>query len=133
MLIDALHRARDAIGDRLADRGLERGAEVGDIADRQAARAGSHGVPHRRLQSGEREVRIVRGRASAAAAERRGLPARAACSTAGPPGIGEAEQLRRLVEGLAQRVVDRRRQPAIAPDRLDDRSCLWPPETSSIR
>ena len=32
-------------------------------------------------------------------------------------GIGQAEQLRRLVERLAGRIVDRRRQPAVVADR----------------
>ena len=38
----------------------------------------------------------------------------------------ETQKLRRLVVGLAQRVVDRRRKPAIAPDILDQQQLRMP-------
>ena len=73
-------------------------------------------LPHRRLQAGERKVEprlaLERTReieAPGIAVQRRLLDVRAAR-------IGQADQLRRLVEGLAQRIVDGRSPALIVAD-----------------
>ena len=48
-----------------------------------------------------------------------GSPLAAAISTCGPAGVGQAEQFRHLVEGLADGVVDGRAEPHIIADALD--------------
>ena len=56
----------DAVGDVVANGRLERGAEVGNILSRQRRDAGG-GMPYRRLQAGERKMRIFAARPSGAA------------------------------------------------------------------
>ena len=91
-------------------------------------------LPHRGLQAGKGEIqpclalhRPRKGEALRVAALPPPLHRRSAR-------IGQAEQLRRLVEGLAERVVDRRAPALVVADAAcTSRSCVWPPETSSIR
>ena len=76
-------------------------------------------VPERGLEAGEREMRL--GPAEHRPRQRDGRPpSRAPALHRRAAGIAEAEQLGRLVEGLAERVVERRAEPLIAADILDD-------------
>ena len=55
-----------------------------------------------------------------------GLPARGHALDLGAAGITEAQQLGRLVEGLAQRVVERGAEPLVAADVLDHQELGMP-------
>ena len=90
-------------------------AEVGDVLVRQ--RRDLLGLePHRRLEPGQREIGV------APAAHRPRQEEAAAVAAGGlaldlrPAGIAEAEQLRGLVEGLADGVVARGAEPDIIAD-----------------
>src|SRR6185369_13281703 len=99
---------------------LEAGAEIGHVlvAERRARR---RRVPERRLKPGEREMRF-------ASAEHRagqgngGAPAGGASLDFRAARIAKAEQLGRLVERFAQRIVERGAEPLVTADLLDDKS-----------
>ena len=59
--------ARRPVGDDVGDRLLEARAEIGDVLLAQR-RARQRLVPERGLEAGQREMRLARGQASAAAA-----------------------------------------------------------------
>ena len=84
-------------------------------------------APHSRLQAGKREMGLVASqhRPRQVEATRISL-ARAARSTAGPPGKAEPQQLRRLVEGFAQRVIDGRAEPLVSADAAHDQELRMP-------
>ena len=83
---EAGEAAADAVVQRVGDRRLEGGADVGDVLVAQRRDRGRR-LPHRRLQPGEGEIRAA-PRPSAAAGNRSacGSPFCAAFSTFGPPG-----------------------------------------------
>jgi hypothetical protein len=89
-------------------------------------RRGLDDLAHRRLEAGEGEVatgppehRPRQAKGARIAVARQALDRRTA-------GVGEAEQLRGLVEGLAYRIVDRRAEPPVAPDAFDHQQLAMP-------
>ena len=107
-----------AIADNVGNRLLEARGKIGDvlIAER---RAGLRLVAERGLEAGEREMRL--GAPEHRPRQRNGrAPTRSMALDLGAAGIGKAEQLGRLVEGFAQRIVERRAEPLIGTDILDD-------------
>ena len=113
-----LHGAPRAVADDIGRCLLEARAKIGDVLI--AERRPLHRlVPERGLQSREREMRlrppVHRARQSDGCAAALGglLDRRTA-------GIVEAEQLRRLVESLAKRIVQGRAEARVLADVLDD-------------
>ena len=89
------------------------------------------GLPHRRLQPGEREVHAGRPTIGRGRAKRVALPLPPPSRPAGRRD-SRAQQLGRLVEGLADRVVDRGAEPHDRGRRPRTATIwLWPPETRS--
>ena len=99
---------------------LEGRAQVGDVllAQRdQRLRLMADGG----LEAGEGEMRLRPSQHGSRQREAlRPRRCKAACSTAGPPGKPEAQQLGGLVEGFAQRVVDGGAEPLVAADIVHD-------------
>ena len=123
-----------AIDQRVADRQLDRGGEIGDgLADRRVRGRGRS----RRIAvfSPENEKSQPAGpRAGGAAANRRGSPAARRALDRRPAGIAKPQQLGALVECLASRVVEGGAELAVARRRrAQTRSWQCPPETSSSR
>ena len=99
-------------------RGLE---GCGDILWRMMP----HRPRHRALEAGEREMRL--GRSLQRSRQRHDrLPQRRRLLDVRPAGKAQAQQLRGLVERLARGIVDRRRDPAIAADALDQQQLAMP-------
>ena len=108
-------------------RGLKARAEIADILgiERHQARGL---VAHRRLQTREREVRIVAPEHWPRQGEARGIAAARGAFDLRPAGIGQAEHLRHLVEGFADRIIDRGAEPHIVADAVTATIWVWPPE-----
>jgi hypothetical protein len=110
-------RVSRPLDDDVDDGRLERGGKVEDVAlAKRGDRLGRQ--PKRGLQAGEREVGARPAEADAAG---RSGPGRRRVRPSRSPGRRdrEAEQLRRLVEGLAEGVVDGGAEAAIVADAVD--------------
>ncbi len=94
------------VGDDVDHRLLERGAEIGDVlVDKRRDRFGFE--PQRGLQARRTRSRLPCGRCiGRGSAKRVGIAARGLLLDLRPAGIAQAQQLRGLVEGLADGVVD---------------------------
>ncbi len=120
------------IGQRLGDGALERGGEIGTrlcIARRQCLDREAHC----RLQPGEGEIAAWPTEHRPRQLEPRGIAGRRRCLDRRTAGIAEPYQLGAFVEGLADRVVDRRAEPPVLPTPSTTSSWQCPPEISSSR
>src|SRR5690606_14528692 len=104
---EPLQPAADAVLHRARDGALEGGADVGDVLLRHRL-DGLRRLPHRGLEAGKGEIeprladeRAREGEAFGIARLRHALDRR-------PARIGKTEELCRLVEGFAKRIVDGR-------------------------
>ena len=118
-LAEAGQRARNAVAKRVGNRQLERGANVGDIVIRSAARLRCAAwrtavFSPEKEKSGRGSPFIGRGKA-----KRAGSPRDCRALDIGTAGIGQAKHLRGLVESLAQRVVDGGRPALVVADAAD--------------
>src|SRR5215469_1301478 len=119
-------RVRGAIHQRIADRRLDRGCEIG-LRGRIEPVALCGDALHSRLQSGERKIatssasqRPWQVKARRISFLRRPLDRRSA-------GITETDQLRGLVESFSGRVVERRPESPKAPNRGEGKELKTPP------
>ena len=110
-----VHRPADAVDHDVGHGRFEGGAQVGYVLTGQRQRRFGP-LPHGRLETGEREMRLRapdhgarQGKTLTLAATRRVLDLR-------PARIAETEQLRRFVESFADGVVDGGAEPAVAAD-----------------
>ena len=94
---------------------LERGAQIGDVLVGER-RDFFRFQPQRGLQAGEREVGILASVHRPRQREARGVAARRFLLDLRPARIAEPEQLRGLVEGLADGVVLRGAEPHVIAD-----------------
>ena len=108
-------RARRAINEAIHHRLLEARGNV-----RVAPLPAVDSAHHRALEPGEGEMRLSAAHQRAGQRHGGGIALARQRLHHRPAGIAQAQDLGRLVEGLAQRVVDRGRQPAVSPDALDD-------------
>ena len=76
-------------------------------------------VPERGLEPGQREMRLGASEHRPRQLDR-GPAARGVPLNLRPAGIAQAQQLGRLVEGLAERIVERRAEPLVGSNVLDD-------------
>ena len=113
--------ARGAI-EYAVDRGLLEGG--GDIGI--AVGIGLLGPHHRALEAGEGEMRLGAAQQGARQRHRPGLAPRGEALDRRAAGIAEAEDLGGLVEGFAQRIVDRRGEAAVAADAFDLQQLAMP-------
>ena len=101
------------------------GAKIGDVLVLQRSQR-LRLMPHRRLQSGEGDMRLVASEHRSRQCE----PSRLACCRRPlhrrPAGKAEAQQLRRLVEGFAQRIVNRCAKTLVAADAVHDEKLRMP-------
>ena len=116
-LLEQPEREAQAVDDRVDHGGLEGGAEVGDIRRRQGRDpVGLH--PHRGLQAGQREVRFRPAQHRTRKGEALGIAVERALFDQRAAGIGQSQHLGDLVEGFADRVVERRAEPDVVADSL---------------
>ena len=110
-------RAQRLRDQRIDDRFLEAARDVG--TRRVVEHAAAHGDDDRRLQPAEAEIEARPVEHRARELEHARAAALGEGRERGPARIAEAEQLRRLVEGLARGVVLGLPQDPVAPDALD--------------
>ena len=117
---EAGQRSCRAVRERVGGRGLEAGAQVGHglrlgsmVAEAQDLLADGG------LEAGEREVAARLAMERAGKAEAGGVARACGSLDAGAAGIAQAQHLGDLVEGLAQGVVVRRAELAVAADPFD--------------
>src|SRR5581483_4987802 len=104
-------RAGNSVAQDLGHRLLEARAEIGHVLFAQR-RAGKCYVPERGLEPGEREMRLFASYHWPWKLDF-GTPLGGEALDLRSAGIAEPQQLRRLVEGLAERVVERRSEPLV--------------------
>ncbi len=128
---DAGRRAAAQTGPRpvdqhIDDRGLEGGAEIGDVAVRERRDALRH-QPHRRLQPREREIRVGPSLHRPREVEALGIALGRLALDRGATRIGQSEHLGDLVEGLADRVVDGAAELEVVADAAHGEQLRMPP------
>ena len=113
-----LERARRSVAEDVGDRFLEARAEIGHVllAER---RAGHRFMPESGLEPGEREMRLVSPEHRPRQLDS-GPTLRRHAFDLGSAGIAKPEELRRLVERLAEGIVERRAKPLVIANVLDD-------------
>ncbi len=115
-----VQRTARAVDNALGHSHLEGSAEVGDILVRERDQR-SRLMPDSRLQSRERKVWLLAAKHGPRQREPAGITLRSRALDSRTAGLTQAEKLRRLVEGFAQRVVDGRPQTLVTaniPDEL---------------
>jgi hypothetical protein len=96
----------------VADRSLKTGAQIGEVAARQR-RIGLRHLPNRGLQAGKREIATGGALERPRQIEVLSVAVPGATLDARAAGIGKAEQLGGLVEGFAERIIDRRAESCL--------------------
>ena len=112
---EAGEAAADAVVQRVGDRRLEGGADVGDVPFAERRDRGRR-LPHRRLQAGEGKIQPRLALQRAREIEAPGVAVQRCLLDVRAAGIGQADQLRRLVERLAERIVDGRAPALVVAD-----------------
>ena len=127
MVAEARDRIRRAVGHHLGHRRLEAGAEIGDIGiAERAGRQGLDRMAQRGLEAGEGEIAARPAAKRAGQGKALGIAVLGGALHRGPAGIAEPQHLAHLVEGLADRVVDRGAEQAVAPHPFDGDELAMP-------
>ena len=120
-------RVRRAVGHHIGHRRLEAGAEIGDIGlAERARRQGLDRMAHGGLEAGEGEIAALPAAQRAGQGETAGIAVLGGALDRGPAGIAEPQHLAHLVEGLADRVVDRGAEQAVAAHPFDGDELAMP-------
>ena len=108
--------------DQAVDRGLlETGGDIG-----RAVRAALHRAQHCAFQARKAEMRLGRSLQRAGQRHRAGIALERQPLDRRAAGIAEAQDLGGLVEGFAQRIVDRGGKAAVLPDAFDGEDLAMP-------
>lgn len=121
--------ALGAVDEAIDDRRLGRGREIRDIAGRERPMAMDELLGRTAdggFQSRKAEIAIVRAEKRPWQVEAPWIAGLGRPRERGSARIAEAEELCRLVEGFARRIVDRASKPAIASDALDEQKLTMP-------